>query len=161
MWRCSSSPGGWCIRRLGWLSLAWRVPVLEVEDRIRELHGELLVREVVADPWFFQQSMQTLEDEGMTIREFPTNGTRMIPATKTMRDLILDRGLSHDGNPALRRHIANARLKHDARGSRMTKDYKGSTRYIDAAVAAVLAVGHAALHREQPAAADPIVYLPT
>ena len=139
---------------------SWRVPVLEVEDRIRELHDELLVREVVADPWFFQQSMQTLEDEGMTIVEFPTNGTRMIPVTKTMRDLILDRGLSHDGNPALGRHIANARLKHDARGSRMTKDYKGSTRYIDAAVASVLAVGRAALHRDAPAPADPVVYLP-
>lgn len=126
----------------------WRVPVAEVEDRIREICEWLTVQEVAADPYFFQVSLQRLEDEGYPIVDFPTNGTRMIPPTKTFFDAVLDQDLSHNGDPALARHVASTRLKQDARGSRIAKEYRASTQYIDLCVAAVIAVGRAREWRE-------------
>ena len=100
---------------------AWRTPVAEVEDTIRDICDNFTVQEVVADPYFFQVSLQTLEDEGYPIVEFPTNGTRMAQPTKTFFDAVLDEELSHNGSPALARHVANTQLKQDSRGSRITK----------------------------------------
>ena len=47
--------------------------------------------------------------------------------------------LTHSGDPHLARHIGNAVLKEDARGSRLAKERRDSLRRIDAAVAAVMA----------------------
>jgi phage terminase large subunit-like protein len=49
---------------------------------------------------------------------------------------VVDRLLSHDGSPALARHVGNAILKQDSRGARLSKEHKGSKRRIDAAVMA-------------------------
>jgi len=128
---------------------AWRTPVAEVEDTIRDICDNFTVQEVVADPYFFQVSLQTLEDEGYPIVEFPTNGTRMAQPTKTFFDAVLDEELSHNGSPALARHVANTQLKQDSRGSRITKEYRSSTRHIDLTVASVIALGRARAWREQ------------
>jgi phage terminase large subunit-like protein len=127
----------------------WRTPVAEVEDKIRELFGTYTVQELAADPYFFQVSLQKLEEEGFMVVEFPTNGNRMVAPTKAFFDAVMDQELSHDGDPALARHVMNTQLKQDSRGSRITKEYRSSKRHIDLTVAAVIAVGRARMWREE------------
>jgi phage terminase large subunit-like protein len=68
----------------------------------------------------------------------------MGPATSRLYSAVVDGLLTHDGDPRLGRHVANAVLKQDARGARLAKEHKDSKRRIDAAVAAVMAHDRAA-----------------
>jgi phage terminase large subunit-like protein len=119
----------------------WRVPAEDVKEAIRQACRTYTAREVVCDPFRFEQSLMDLMDEGFPIVEYPTNSlARMVPATQSFYDSVMDEGLTHDGNPALARHLGNAVLKEDAKGARITKPYRSSSKHIDAAVAAV--IGH-------------------
>jgi hypothetical protein len=77
--------------------------------------------------------------------EFPQGPARMGPETARFYAAVVDRLLSHDGSPALARHVADAVLKEDTRGARLAKEHKDSKRRIDAAVAAVMARDWAAV----------------
>jgi hypothetical protein len=68
----------------------------------------------------------------------------MGPATQRFYEAVMDAQITHDGDPVLARHINNATLKTDSRGSRITKDHRGSSRKIDAAVGAVMGLHRAA-----------------
>lgn len=119
----------------------WRTPVAEVEERIREACEHFSVRELAADPYRFEQSLQLLMHEGINVMEFPTNSRqRMTQATQAFYDAAVDCDLTHDGDPALARHMANAVLKETPVGAYVTKEHRGSKRHIDLAVAAI--VGH-------------------
>jgi phage terminase large subunit-like protein len=63
----------------------------------------------------------------------------MTPATQRFAEAVLNQTLTHSGNPDLTRHIGNAVVKVDSRGTRIHKEHKHSTRRIDLAVAAVMA----------------------
>lgn len=138
---------------------AWRTPVADVEQTIREICDRYTVQEVVCDPWLFQVSLQRLTDEGYPMVEFATNGVRMVSPTKTFFDAVMDQSLSHNGDPTFARHIANTELKQDARGSRVTKQNKSSTRHIDLTVAAILALSRARAWREQETVTPAIVII--
>jgi phage terminase large subunit-like protein len=125
----------------------WTVPVLEVEDHIKELCTKWRVLEVAADPYRWQRSLEVLATEGVPVEAFPQSAARMTPATSAIADLLSVRGLTHDGDERLARHISNAVLAHDSRGSRLRKETKTSDRRIDLAVAMVMAVSRAAWHR--------------
>jgi phage terminase large subunit-like protein len=56
--------------------------------------------------------------------------------------------MSHDGNPALARHVGNAVLREDKNGARITKEHASSRRKIDLAIAMILAVHGAVMWRE-------------
>lgn len=128
----------------------WRTPVADVKDAVRAACRTFRVREVAADPYRFEQTLVELSEEGLPIVEYPTNAVaRMVPATTLFYEAAMEANLSHDGNPALARHIGNAVLKEDARGGRITKAYKASTHHIDLAVAAVIAHHRARAYREQ------------
>jgi phage terminase large subunit-like protein len=71
----------------------------------------------------------------------------MVPATQRFYEAVLNHGLTHAGDPRLARHIDNAVLKVDNRGSRLSKDTRNSPRKIDLAVAAVMGLARAS---EQP-----------
>jgi phage terminase large subunit-like protein len=70
--------------------------------------------------------------------------------------LVVDQELTHDGGTALARHVANASLREDSRGARLSKETKDSPRRIDGAVAAVMAVHRAA---ELAGATRPDIYI--
>lgn len=134
----------------------WRTPATEVEDTIRAAIDFYSVREVTADPWRFEQSLLKLQDEGAPIVEFPTNSlARIIPATQAFYEACMDGTLSHDGNPVLARHIGNAVLREDARGSRITKVNRSSHLHIDLAVAAVIGHHRAKVWREEEPPGEP------
>lgn len=121
----------------------WVVPIAEVEDAIRAACKKWRVREVVCDPYRWMKSLQELEKERLPMVEFPQTPQRMMPATARFYDAVMNHDLSHSGNLDLRRHVNNAVLKTDSRGSRLSKDTKGSPRKIDLAVAAVMAFDRA------------------
>lgn len=133
----------------------WRTPVWEVEDAIREACQRYAVREVAADPFRFEQTLVKLGEEGLPITEYRSNSLALIiPATQMFYEAVMDERLSHSADPALARHIANAVLKVDARGARITKEYRSSSRHIDLAVAAVIAFHRAVAWRDD-APGDP------
>lgn len=135
----------------------WRVPILEVKARVEELCRTMPVREVDFDPYRWQHTMAELADAGLPVVEFPTNAVgRMVPAWKKFYDVVMDRDLTHDGSPALSRHLANMHLKIDQQGARPVKEHKSSTRHIDLGICAVGAVDRA-LVRTEPAP-EPAVY---
>jgi phage terminase large subunit-like protein len=80
----------------------------------------------------------------------------MGPGTARFYQLVVDQALTHGGSSALARHVANAILREDSRGARLSKEAKDSPRRIDAAVAAVMAVHRAA---ELAGDREPSIYL--
>lgn len=128
----------------------WRTPAHDVEDRIRWAWETYTVREVVADPWRFEQSLLKLQEEGLPIVEFPTNSlARIIPATQAFYEAVMDDKVTHNGDPALARHLANATTKVDTRGIRIVKEYRSSQKFIDLAVAAIIGLQRALIWRDE------------
>jgi phage terminase large subunit-like protein len=130
----------------------WRVDILEVEDAIRTACLRWAVKEITADPHLWARSLQILAEENLPVVEFPQSPARMTPATKRFTDLVNVRGMTHSGEPALTRHVSNAVLKQDSRGTRLMKETKSSERRIDLAVAAVMGVERAMTRAEEPVA---------
>ncbi|MFI6861289.1 terminase large subunit domain-containing protein [Streptomyces sp. NPDC050421] len=127
----------------------WRVPMGDVRDALREALTTYSVKNLVADPYRWEETLDNLEAEGFPVEAFPTNSLkRMIPATQAVYDAARDGRLSHDGNPALARHVGNAVLREDKNGARVTKEYAASRRKIDLAIAMILAVHGAVMFRE-------------
>lgn len=122
----------------------YRIPVLDVERAVLAACRRFKVREVTADPFRWQRSLEVLAGEGVTVTEFPQSQARMSPATTGLREAVLNRELTHSGHPGLGEHVANAVLRDDARGVRITKASKHSRRRIDLAVAVVMANARAA-----------------
>ena len=138
--------------------LDWRVPVADVENALRAACKRWSVKEIVCDPYRYQRTMQELEAEGLPIVEFPQSPSRMVPATTTFFESVTQNLLTQSGDADLARHIANAHLKTDARGSRLAKESKQSNRKIDLAVAAVMAHSRASFLANQAPTAIPRFY---
>ena len=117
----------------------WRVPVLDVEAAVRECCRRWSVTAILADPFRWQRSLQVLADDGLPIMEFPQSPQRMTPSTTGLYEAIANRTVTHSGDPRLARHVANATVRTDSRGTRIHKDTKHSTRRIDLAVCAIMA----------------------
>ena len=132
-------------------AIEWRVDILEVETQIRTACMRWAVREITADPHLWARSLQILSEDGLPVTEFPQSPARMTPATKRFTDYVNTRALTHSGDPALTRHVSNAVLKRDSRGTRLSKESKSSERRIDLAVAAVMGVERAVTRVEEPA----------
>lgn len=127
----------------------WRVNITEVEDTIIDFcQKHPKVREIACDPYRWQRSMAILEEMGLPIVEFPsTSAARMVKATATFFDAVMDDKMTHSGDPMLSRHLDNAVLKIDSVGPRIVKENRNSLRRIDAAVAALIAYDRATAGR--------------
>jgi len=129
----------------------WRVDIADVENCILESCGTYKVREVACDPFRWQRSMQVLEEAGVPIVEWPsTSAMRMVPACSKFYDSVAEQKLTHDNNPLLTRHLANAVVKIDRLGPRIVKEHRSSPRKIDAAVASIIAFDRATVSRQEP-----------
>lgn len=121
----------------------WQIPILDVEDAIRDACKKYEVREIVCDTYRWARTFQILDEEGLPVVEFPQNASRMTPATTRFYEAVVNKTITQNGDPKLARHIGNATLKVDQRGSRLAKEKRGSTRRIDLAVASVMALERA------------------
>jgi len=121
-----------------------QVPIVDVENAIRQACRRWRVLEIAADPFRWARSLQLLEGEGLPVMEYPQSPGRMTPATARFYEAVVNGALTHSGDSRLARHVGNAVLRDDARGARLAKERKDSPRRIDAAVAAVMAHDRAA-----------------
>jgi len=130
----------------------WKVPILDVENAIRAACRRWNVREVACDPYRWARTIQVLglDGEGMPLIGFPQSPERMIPATHRFYEAVLNRQITHSGDARLARHIANAVLRTDSRGSRLVKESKNSARRIDLAIAAVMGLARASFFAQEP-----------
>jgi phage terminase large subunit-like protein len=125
----------------------WRVPISDVETAILEAAKKWRCVEISMDPYRWQRSIQQLEDNGLPMMEFPMGSvSRMVSAWKSFYDAVLDSKFTHDGSPALARHVANMVLKIDAKGARPTKETRVSNRHIDLGICAVAGYDRAMFH---------------
>ena len=117
----------------------WQVPIFDVEEAIRVACRRWKVVEIACDPFRWARTMQILEAERLPVVEFPQSPGRMVPATARFFEAVVNGTMHHSGDPRLARHVDNCHIKTDARGSRITKETRGSARKIDLAIAAVMA----------------------
>jgi phage terminase large subunit-like protein len=129
-------------------ALGWQVPIVDVEDALWEACKRWRVRAIVADPFRWARSLQLLAAEGLPVVEYPQSPPRMTPATQRFAEAVLNRTLTHSRNRD--RHVGNATVRVDSRGTRIHKEHKHSTRRIDLAVAAVMAHDIAATVQAEP-----------
>lgn len=133
---------------------SWKVQILDVEEAIRAACRRWEVREIDCDTARWARSFELLQDEGLPMVEYPQSPQRMVPATQRFYEAVLNRTLTHSGDPRLARHVANCVLKVDQRGARITKEAKSSMRKIDLAVAAVMGCDRAVQIQPSP---EPLV----
>lgn len=134
----------------------WKVPRGTVKDTIRQACRDYRVREIAWDEYLWLDAAEDLEDEGLPVVAFPQTLGRMGPATQRFYEMVTTRHISHDGDPRLARHLENAQLKTDSRGSRLMKDARQSPRKIDLAVASVMAVDRAGFWLTQTLYDEPV-----
>ncbi|WP_367582284.1 terminase large subunit [Tsukamurella tyrosinosolvens] len=119
---------------------SYRVPIAEVEDRIRQACKDYRVQEIVADPFRWTRTLQVLEAERLPVVEFPHSPSRLTAATTDLYSACVNGKLSHSGDERLAAHIAAAVVAEDARGYRLAKRSRSRTaRKIDLAACAVMA----------------------
>lgn len=133
----------------------WRVPIVDVEEAIRKACRRWQVVEIVCDPFRWARTYQVLEAEGLPVIEYPNAPSRMVPATTRFFEAVLNKTLTHSGDADLERHICNAVVKTDNRGTRIAKEHRDSGRKIDLAISCVMAYDRAASTETAP----PMLYL--
>lgn len=109
----------------------------EVESLIRELASTYNVRRVAFDPFQFVRSAQMLDAEGLPVETFPQNDARMVPASQTLYDAIMQGTLVHDGDQRVTDQVLAAGVVETVRGWRLHKRKSG--RSIDACIALAIA----------------------
>lgn len=122
-----------------WIPAADRpVDTTDVMRYLRELDERYDLQVVAFDPRFFDVPAKYLQDEGLPMVELPQSTERMTPAVGSLYELILQGGLTHDGDEAFTSQVLGAMARYNDRGFTLSK---GKSRgRIDAAVALALAV---------------------
>lgn len=121
----------------------WLVPHLDVDREVRDAFAHFDVQLFQMDPPRWETELETWSAAWPgRVLAFETDVyQRFAPAVGRFTDAVLGEQptVTHDGDPVLTRHIANAHVKETRWGVVITKEHKDSPRRIDAAVAAVLA----------------------
>lgn len=100
----------------------WRVPVLDVEQAIRDAAKRWKVREVAFDPYLWTRSAQALAFEGLPMVEFRQSPARQTAATTDLHSAGVNARFTHSGDPDLSRHVLAATvLETDNGGLRIAK----------------------------------------
>ena len=128
------------------------VPRLEVDAAIREAMGRWDVVELACDPngWREDVEQWAIEYGAARVLAWEPVASRSAPAADALRSAVKSAVegvdpllLTHDDDPTLARHVANARAKATRYGEHITKDHPDSPRRIDAAMAAIIAYDRA------------------
>jgi phage terminase large subunit-like protein len=131
----------------------WRVPREEVSDAVDLMFDRYEVLSLACDPWGWRSEIEAWEKRHGTSRvvEYNTGFVgRMAPATDRLYQAVIERSVTHDGDPRLAAHVAHCVAHSTAQGDVIMKDKRGSPRKIDAAVAAIIAFDRRAFHLNNP-----------
>lgn len=130
---------------LGWWfgdgNADFEVSHLEVEETIRRARETYRVRELTADPFLWQRTLQVLEDEGLNVTAFPQHGTRMPRALAEYRAAALAGKLTHADDVRLNKHMITAQLVEGGHGLKLAKPSRSE--HIDGAIAATMGYSRA------------------
>ena len=113
-----------------------------IEAFIEELITAYNIKEIAFDRWGAVQMVQNLEGMGFTVVPFGQGYKDMSPASKELMKLVLEKKVSHGGNPVLRWMMDNIYVKTDPAGN-IKPDKEKSTDRIDGAVALIMALDRA------------------
>lgn len=125
---------------------AWKVPRDDVEQTVRGAMERWDVREFPCDPPGWHREIdEWAETYGSPpVFAFETNKTGLMSEfCSRLYTAVVTAAVSHDGNPRLAAHIANAVVKERGAGAYISKEDRHSPRKIDLAVASVMAHGRA------------------
>jgi len=129
----------------------WRVPMAEVDARLRETCRDRTVVEIACDPYRWARQMEDWRAADLPVLDYSTSSpARMVPAWAKFHDAVLGGTLTTDGDARLERHARNTILKTDRLGPRPVKEHRGSPRSIDLLICAVGAYDRATYHATQP-----------
>lgn len=139
VWQSDGTPG-------------YRVPVSEVEDEIRLARARWNTRELVADPFRWNRSLQILGSEGLTVSEFPWSPSRVTKATVDVHQAAVNGKFSHSGDELLTRHVMAATVVETPDGGlKIAKtSRKRNAAKIDLAACLVMAHSRAVWHGTRP-----------
>lgn len=113
----------------------------DVAKKIAELSQKFNIRQLAYDPTFGQTAIQRIKEEGFTGDTVDVRNTYAelnAPCIELTR-FVDDRQLAHDGNPVMRRMVADLRWKYNAGGQRIP-DKQESRDKIDGVSALVMAL---------------------
>jgi phage terminase large subunit-like protein len=117
----------------------WRVPIVAVEETIRQAQQRWRVTELVADPFRWGRSLQVLAAEGLRVTEFPWSPSRLTRATTDLFSAATGGKFSHSGDDVLTRHVLSASVIEDKGGLRIGKtSRRRSAAKMDAAAALLM-----------------------
>lgn len=119
----------------------WVVPRGEVNAAVHAAMARWNVLGLIADPpgWYEEIAEWGRIYEDVMVVVQPTNEIKMMAqACREFYGDVVSKAFSHDGDPTLARHIANAYVRETPDGAYIVKDARDSPNKIDAAVAAVL-----------------------
>jgi phage terminase large subunit-like protein len=120
-------------------SPTFRVPITEVENKIREAQTRWAVAELVADPFRWGRSLQVLAAEGLKVTEFPWSPSRLTRATTDLFSAAVAGNFSHSGDDTLTRHALAASVIEANGGLRIGKtSRRRSAAKVDAAAALLM-----------------------
>lgn len=131
----------------------WRVPRHEVAGTIATAFDTWDVRELAADPWGWRSELEewAAEHGAEKVVEWNTaHAGRMAPATDRLYAAVMGHAVTHDGHAQVAAHVANAQAKRTPMGDLVTKNKRGGTRKIDAAVGVIVAHDRAVWHYRNP-----------
>jgi phage terminase large subunit-like protein len=124
--------------------------VSDVREEVGRLAGvQPALREFAFDPFGFLESAEMLSDRGLPMVRFDQSSANMGPASEHLYELIKERRLVHDGNPAAREQVLNAVVAATDRGWRLSK--RKSRDRIDFTVALAMASERALAGKAEPA----------
>jgi phage terminase large subunit-like protein len=113
--------------------------------RLAEIAAEYELKAVAYDRAFIKTFTAQCSELGVTLPlvEFGQGYISMSPAVQLLEAAVMDRKISHGGNPILRWQISNAAIEMDPAGNRkITK--KRSSGHVDGVIALLMAMGQAA-----------------
>ncbi len=113
----------------------------EPEAELRRLVSHHPVTQITYDPYQLHDFMTRLKGEGLAWIEEFTQTTERLIADKQLYDTILQRRITHRGEPDLREHLQNANSKADGERLRIVK--RAEALKIDLAVCLSMAVHRA------------------
>jgi len=119
----------------------WRVPRNEVRDLVAQAFKDYNVVRMLCDPPYWRTEIDEWQAAhgDKLVSLFPTQAdTRMVAAVDRWSTMIRAGEIGHTGDPVLTRHVANTQRRRARGGYR--PDKAGHGRFIDAHVAAILAV---------------------
>ena len=132
-----------------WAGPDWRIDRNLVHAAVDEMFQKYDIKSFLCDPpYWWSEIDQWAEKYGeQVVLMFPTSvRKRMVEATGRFFNAVVDKTLTHNGDPDLARHISNAVTKTTLDGSYITKEFRQFK--IDAAVSAVMGYYAATTYRE-------------